>query len=395
MKLFFFYLSCFFGFIAGHMVNYSAIMYSLQVFDSSLLAGVAYSLCFGPPIIFGWLAGSYIDRYSAKWVLLVSQNAFILGAVGMCLVMLYEPVHSMLYFLTSSFFIGIAWSFVAPARLASMGQYVPQEKLPQAMIVLNLLIMLGFGLAPVLLTQILQFVGWPGVAKTCIVLFVLSSLLLMNAPNKHKRLGHQNLKQEWQACFSELKTLPVIPQLLFAAIVGYLMMGPMQVVLPQIAEGQLGLDTVQKGQYLGLIALSLIIGGLLAMVLKKYLPIGRAILVMLCFCGLSLALLGAISSLWLSCVVLVVGTTLAGITISFIVAALQAFTPEHIRGRVMSIYTVISQVVSAMAGVFAGAVAQGVSVPSGLYFVAIILVVLALCLAFKAFHLKGFVKFPS
>jgi hypothetical protein len=32
------------AFVAGHMVNYSAIMYSLEMFDSSLLAGLAYGL---------------------------------------------------------------------------------------------------------------------------------------------------------------------------------------------------------------------------------------------------------------------------------------------------------------------------------------------------------------
>ena len=395
MKLFLFYLSCFFGFIAGHMVNYSAIMYSLQTFDSSLLAGVAYSLCFGPPIIFGWLAGSYIDRYSAKRVLLVSQNSFILGVTGMLLVMLYEPENSVFYFLLSSFFVGIAWSFVAPSRLAAVGQYVSREKMPQAMIVLNLLIMLGFGLAPVLLTQIQEQLGWPGVAMTCMTLFTASSLLLLNAPNNHKRLSHQNLRQEWQECFSELKKIPVIPQLLFAAIVGYLMMGPMQVVLPQIADQQLGLGNVEKGQYLGLIALSLIIGGIAAMRLRTVLPIGKSMLVMLLLCGVSLALLGSITSLWLSCLVLVVGTTLAGITVSFIVAALQTFTPEHIRGRVMSIYTIISQVISATAGMFAGALAQGISVPSGLYGIALLFVVLTILLAIKATHLKAFVRFPD
>ena len=71
-KLWVFYMSCFCAFLAGHMVNYSAIMYSLEAFDSSMLAGVAYGFCFGPPIIFGWVAGAYIDRYSAKKVLLLA-----------------------------------------------------------------------------------------------------------------------------------------------------------------------------------------------------------------------------------------------------------------------------------------------------------------------------------
>ena len=172
-------------------------------------------------------------------------------------------------------------------------------------------------------------------------------------------------------------------------------MGPMQVVLPQIADHQLGLGNVEKGQYLGLIALSLIIGGIAAMKLRTVLPIGKSMLFMLLLCGVSLALLGSITSLWLSCLVLVIGTTLAGITVSFIVAALQSFTPEHIRGRVMSIYTIISQVISATAGMFAGAIAQGISVPSGLYAVALLFVVLTIFLAIKATHLKAFVRFPD
>ncbi len=394
MKLFLFYLSCFFGFVAGHMVNYSAIMYSLQEYGSSTLAGTAYGLCFGPPIIFGWLAGAYIDRYSAKKVLLISQNAFILGVLGMLLVMELEPQQSTVYFLLSCFSIGIAWSFVAPSRLAAVGQYVSKEKLPQAMIVLNLLIMLGFGLAPIILTQLKEHLGWPAVALTSMGLFIASSLLLIGAPNKHTRLSHQNLKQEWKECFVELKNLPLIPQLLFCAVIGYLMMGPMQVVLPQIAGQQLGLNGIQKGQYLGLIALSLILGGLAAMKLKSVLPIGRSLLVMLLLCGSSLALLGYITSLWLSCIVLVVGTTFAGVSVSFIVASLQTFTPEHIRGRVMSIYTIISQVVSASAGLLAGAIAQEVNVPTGLYVIALIFLVLTIWLALKGGALKSFSRFP-
>ncbi len=390
MKKLYFYLSCLLGFVAGHMLNYSAIMYSLQAFESSLLAGAAYAFCFGPPIVFGWIAGAYIDRYSAKKVLLVAQNAFILGAAGMLLVMFVQPENSIFYFLACCFFVGIAWSFVAPARLAAIGQYVSKDELPQAMIVLNLLVMLGFGLAPIVLTQILDRFDWIGVALTCLCMFIISSLMLINAPNAHKRVSHKNLKQEWQECLLELKQVPVIMQLLFAAIVGYLMMGPMQVVLPQIAQIQLGLNTVEKGQYLGLIAMSLIIGGVAAMKLKTILPIGKSMLVMLMLCGISIGLLGKISTLWLSCAVLIIGTTLAGISVSFIVAALQAFTPEHIRGRVMSIYTIISQVISASAGLLAGAVAQGVSVPSGLYVIALMFIVFTVLLAINARHLKAF-----
>lgn len=226
MKIFVFYLSCFLAFVAGHMLNYSAIMYSLAKFDSSLLAGVAYGFCFGTPIVFGWLAGAYIDRYSAKKVLLLAQNFFILGGIGMLLVEVFHPDWPVLLFLISSFSVGIAWGFVAPARLASLGQYVEIDKLPQATITYNLLVMIGFGLAPILLTQIVEAFDWQGVALTSIGLFIISSVLLLNAPNQHTRTSHNHLLHEWQECFSQIKQIPVIAQLLFAAIIGYLLMGP-------------------------------------------------------------------------------------------------------------------------------------------------------------------------
>jgi MFS family permease len=393
MKLIIFYMSCFLAFVAGHMVNYTAILYSLAEFESSSLAGLAYGFCFGPPVFFGWIAGAYIDRYSPKRVLLIAQNFFIVGALGMLCVMVFKPNYAIAFFLLSSFSIGIGWAFVAPARLSSMGNYVKGDQLAQATITFNLLVMLGFGLAPIIITQVQAWLDWQGVAGLSIGMFILSSLLLVNAPNVHKRLSHEKLKQEWAECFEQMKRTPVIAQLLFAAIIGYLMMGPMQVVLPQIAETQLGLDDQQKGQYLGLIALSLIIGGVAAMKLKSYVPIGRSIIMLLFVCGSSLVLIGGITNVWLSCAVLIIGTSLAGMIVSFIVGGLQHVTPVAIRGRVMSIYTIISQVVSAMAGVLAGAIAQGLNVPSSLFFIGGVFICLTFILMIKGKHLLGFKAF--
>jgi len=393
MKLFIFYVSCFLAFVAGHMVNYTAILYSLAEFESSWLAGLAYGFCFGPPIIFGWVAGAYIDRYSSKRVLLIAQNFFIVGALGMLTVMWLEPEYSIALFLLSSFCVGIGWAFVAPSRLSSMGNYVTGDQLAQATITFNLLVMLGFGLAPIIITQVQLWVDWQGVTILSIAMFVLSSVLLINAPNIHKRLSHDKLKKEWLDCFDYLKQIPIIAQLLFAAIIGYMMMGPMQVILPQIADTQLGLNAQEKGQYLGLIALSLIIGGVAAMQLKRYLPIGRSIVVMLFLCGVSIGMIGYIEVVWLSCAALILGTSLAGMIVSFIVAGLQQFTPVAIRGRVMSIYTIISQVISAMSGVLAGAIAQGMSVPLSLYVISGLFIVTTLWLGLKGRHLLAFRRF--
>jgi len=390
MPLIVFYVSCFLAFIAGHMLNYTAILFALEFFESSTIAGIAYGLCFGPPIIFGWIAGAYIDRYGAKTVLLLAQNLFILGGLGMLLVIAVQPSYSLLLFLLSNVLVGIAWAFVAPARYACLGQYMGVDRLGQSTITLNLLVMLGFGLAPIILTQIESHLSWQWVAIIAVSMFTLSSLMLVSAPNQHIRLSHQNLKQEWRDCFSQLKQFPVITQLLLAAIIGYLLMGPMQVVLPQIAKINLQLNTVETGQYLGLIAVALIVGGLLAMKLKHIVHIGKSIALLLLLAGIFVALLGRIEWVWLSCIVLLVGTTMAGVIVSFIVAGLQHNTPQAIRGRVMSMYTIISQVISAMAGVLAGTIADIFSPSVSLYLVGVIFVVASLVLALKAKALMEF-----
>ena len=52
-----FFLSCLAAFTAGHIVNYSVIMYAQEVLHSDLLAGIGFGLCFGPPLVQGWYAG--------------------------------------------------------------------------------------------------------------------------------------------------------------------------------------------------------------------------------------------------------------------------------------------------------------------------------------------------
>lgn len=387
-----FYASCFLAFVAGHILNYSAIFYSLELFESSLIAGLAYGLCFGPPIVFGWVAGAYIDRYSAKRVLLLAQNLFVLGAAFMFWVVVHPEQKLVWLFLLASGCIGIAWAFVAPSRFAYLFQFAKgqEELLAKSTVILNLLVMLGFGLAPIVLTQVRDTMGWPWVIMIAFIAFIVSSVLIVKGPNQHERRHHQNLREEWQDCFKQLCSQPLLMQLLFAAIIGYLMMGPMQVILPQIAEQKLGLTKVQTGSYLGLIAVSLIVGGSIAIGLRSRLPIGKTILSLLLVCGFCIGLLGWVEQLWLSCLLLVVGTTCAGIVVSFIVASIQNQAKQQLRGRIMSMYTIISQVVSATSGLVAGAIAAFLSPSASLYMIGCLFVICTLAMWMGAKSMMAF-----
>ena len=155
MKLAFFLCSCLMAFLAGHMVNYSIIFLALEWFDSHAIAGLGYGLCFGPPLILGWIAGVYCDRYSPRKVLLVMQNSFFVSLVLLYLALTASGNAQIALLLSAALFSGIGWSFVAPARFATLPYYVKPQKLMTAAIALNLMVMTGFGLAPKYINEVI------------------------------------------------------------------------------------------------------------------------------------------------------------------------------------------------------------------------------------------------
>lgn len=361
-----FYLSCLLAFTGGHMVNYTVILYLQEKVGSDGLSGVGFGLSFGSSIVFGWFAGVLCDRMAPTRVIHAAQGLFIL-----CLAGLWgtdagasNPVAGTLL---SAFLGGLAWSFVGPARLASLGQIAPPDKLKPATIVFNLQVLLGFGLAPVLIGLVRSYQGWPAVFATGMGLFALSSLLLLGIHTQGNRLQSQGLAQELREGFAAVGANPLLAQLLLAAIMAYAMTGPMQILLPKLAREVLGLSELQRGAYLGLMALALILGGIAALLLSKRLHHGAAIFGGTAAASLLFASLAQWSHASISAAALAGMGLLGGMAISFIVAGIQAQAPAVLRGRIMSIYSIISQVVPAASGVAAGALVRSTSIVNAIF----------------------------
>jgi len=179
MRLAAFLLSCLLAFTAGHIINYSIIFLSLEWFNSHALAGIGYGLCFGPPIILGWFAGVYCDRYSPRHILLIAQNSYFVSLLLLYFAISSSPEIQKTLLLTAALFSGIGWSFVSPARYATLPFYLKPKNLPAGSIALNLMVMMGFGLAPMLLKQIEVNYDLPTLLVVTAVMFIFSNLLLV------------------------------------------------------------------------------------------------------------------------------------------------------------------------------------------------------------------------
>ena len=364
-----FYLSCLAAFTAGHMTNYSVVIYAQEVIRSDLLSGIGFGLCFGPPLVLGWYAGVLCDRLAPGRLIHAAQALFVLAAGllwladrGLADVSARVPL-----LVAAAALAGVGWSFVSPARMAALGQIASRAEMKPAAVLFNLFVMLGFGLGPVAIALLRRAFGWPGVFAGVALLFAASSLALLAVPTRPSERAQQPVLADIREGLAAVKTLPLLGQLMLAAMAGYLAMGPMTVLLPKLAATQLGLDELQRGAFLGTLALSLIAGGLLALGLARRVHHGHAIFAATTSAGLALAALGSTHdarvAVGLLCAVGVAG----GLALSLIVAGIQAGAAAPVRGRVVGMYTIISQVVPAASGVAAGALVQAFGVGTALH----------------------------
>lgn len=357
-----FLLSCLLAFTAGHMFNYTVILYLQEVVGSDLLAGLGFGLAFGSSIVFGWFGGVLCDRMAPGRVIHGAQALFLLGLACLWWADAGAAAEQRaVWTLVGAFCGGLAWSFVGPARLTALGQVASAAELRPLTIIFNLQVLLGFGLAPLLIGLIRSGHAWPAVQGVAAAGFVLSSLLLLRLKtHAHPVPSAQSVWADIAEGFRSVGAAPLLRQLMLAAVIGYAMTGPLQILLPKLARQQLGLSEAQRGAYLGLLALSLIVGGVLALALARRVHHGRTILGGVLLGSLLFAGLALIQTPLLSALTLAGVGLLGGMVISLVVAGIQVQAPAALRGRVMSMYAITSQVLPALSGVAAGALLRQV-----------------------------------
>ena len=359
-----FFVSCLLAFTAGHMFNYTVIMYLQEAVGSDLLSGIGFGLAFGSSIVFGWFAGVVCDRVPPHRVIHAAQALFLAGLA--CLWWAQSGAseqNRVAWVLIGAFLGGLAWSFVGPARLTTLAQMARPDELRPATIIFNLQVLVGFGLAPLLIGVVRSRAGWGAVIALAAAGFVLASLLIANLRTQANATPSGNsVWADIDEGFRVVGADPLLKQLMLAAVLAYAMTGPLQILLPKLAREVLHLSELERGAYLGLMALSLITGGISALVLARRVHHGLVVFAGIIATYLVFASLSQITSVALSATTLACVGITGGMVISLVVSGIQAHAPVAMRGRILSMYSITSQVVPALSGVAAGALVNGVGV---------------------------------
>ncbi|TGK23805.1 MFS transporter [Leptospira stimsonii] len=392
-SLIYFYINTAITLLAGNMFNYTLIIYSLDVTQSQTFAGSIFFANVSPTILFSFFVGAILDRYSRLKILYLFQTNFIVSGVILgILILLGKMNYELRYILILlSIYNGIALTFIIPGRLTLLGNLVDGKDTAKATMMLNILIIIGFGLAPMFVGLIKQKYEW------YVLFFFISSLYFVGYLSltfvKIKETVHTEKETIWfglKRGFVFLRSESLSIELLILTMFAIFMVGPMQVVLPQFAKNILFLNERERGLYMGMLGLGLLIGGIAARLLHDRFHRGYTMLGATFLSGLTVLAVANFPVTIISAFLLLFVGVLGGLLSALIPSTLQIITPDNVRGRVMSFYSLVFQATPAISGLITGKLADNYGQPWSIGFSGGFIIVCSIFCAISFAKLRAF-----
>ncbi|XDD49949.1 MFS transporter [Leptospira sp. WS92.C1] len=387
-----FYINTAITLLAGNMFNYSLIIYSLDITKSQTFAGSIFFANVSPTILFSFFVGAFLDRYSRLKILYLFQTNFIISGIilGSLISFGWMSYDFRYILILLSIYNGLSLTFIIPGRLTLLGNLVEAKDAGKATMMLNILIIMGFGLAPMVVGLIKQNYDWNVLFFSIASIYFFGYLFLtfVKIPESvipEKETIWIGLKRG--VAFLKSETLSI--ELLVLTAFAVFMVGPLQVVLPQFAKNILFLDEKGRGLYMGMLGIGLLIGGIGARVLHHKFHIGRMMLVATFLSGVTVLGISNITIPAVSSLLLLTVGILGGLLTALIPSTLQIITPDGVRGKVMSFYSLIFQTTPALSGLLTGKLADAYGQPWSLGFSGGFIIVFSVLFAFAFSKLRA------
>lgn len=338
----------------------TSVAVPVQVYDmthSSFWVGALGFVNLVPLIVFGLWGGAVADHMDRRKLLFVSSCVMwgatlllflqaLLGLDNLWLIMVIVAVQAM----------GFAVS--SPTRSAIIPRLLDEPLIPAAN-TLNFTVMMGAGFAGPLLAGVL-LATWNYAAAYALdaVLFTLvlyAALRLPAIPPLGEVTGTPGLR----SVIDGLRFLVTQPVLLMSFVVDIIAMGIAmpRALFPEVAEARFGGEGA-VGWLFAAIALGAVVGGLSSGWVGRVRRQGLALVAAIAIWGVAVAAAGLAHSLWLAVVLLALGGFADLISSVFRQTILQTYAPDHMRGRLQGVFTVVVAGGPRLGDVRAGAVAS-------------------------------------
>jgi MFS family permease len=309
--------------------------------------------------------GGYIaDRFSRRTVVIVTQSvsmvlAFILAALTLTNTVRVREVFVL------AILLGVVNSFDIPARQAFLSEMVSREDMINAIALNSSMFngarIVGPAIAGLLVARIGE--GWCFFANGISYIAVISGLLLMRLTPFIRQQSAGSAFETIREGFGYVwKTRPVLA---FLAIVGILSFAglPYLVLMPIYADRIFHSGAGGLGVLMGLAGLGALIGALMLASRTVLTGLTRWTGISLVVFSAALLVFAFSKILWLSyAMLLIIGFT-GMIQMGSANTLVQSMVPDNLRGRVMSVYSMMYMGVGPVGALIAGFAADKIGAP--------------------------------
>jgi MFS family permease len=336
----------------------------LRLTDSPALLGLAAAASSAPVLLFSLQAGAIVDRVSKRQLLIVTQIVAMLLAAILALLTMSGLVQVWHVF-ALAVLLGIVNAFDAPARQSFTVEMVGREDLLNAIALNSSIFNAARTVGPAVAGLVVAWVG-EGLAfafnASSFVLVIISLLMMRLPPFVRPEGGRRggDLREGLAYIAGEPRVSALLTQAAAISLFCFVHIP----LLPVFARDVLGVGADGLGALAAASGLGALLAALLLAQLGDRLPRGRLLIAAaLVYPGLMI-LFTAMPTLPLAMLVLGLAGWAGVTTMALTNTLIQSIVPDRLRGRVMSVFTLLLMGASPMGGMLAGVVAQLVgSVP--------------------------------
>ena len=341
-----------------------------------------------PIFLLSPLAGLVADRWPRRAVVIATQTtsmllAFILA--GLTLTGHLTGRVGVWEIIVLATMLGIVNAFDVPARQSFFIEMVGRDDLLNAIALNSSMFNLARVAGPAIAGALVAIVGegWCFLLNGVSYLAVIAGLLMMRI-EKSKRVhdGVAPLEKLREGFRFARHTKPIRALLVLVSIVSFMAL-PYTVLMPIFAVKILHGGASAYGTLMGAVGMGAMFGALMLAMRQQLRGLGNFVAYSAVGLGFSLVLLSASHWFWISFTILI----LSGFTMMMQFTAtntlIQAMVPDQLRGRVMSIYSMMFLGMSPLGSLLAGWLADRIGAP-----VTVAIGGLASCLGGLAFARK-------
>jgi len=358
-------------FFAGQFVSLTgtwmqSVAQSLLVYrltGSVILLGLIGFASQIPVFLLAPLGGATADRYNRHKILIITQSVAMALAFVLAWLTLSGNIQIWHLFVIAAGF-GIANAFDIPTRQAFAVDMVGKEDLINAIALNSSMFngarIIGPAIAGILVALVGE--GWCFLGNAVSYIAVITGLLLMKiTPVIRPRIG-STIANIAEGFGYVAGTKPIRALLLLLGLVSLMGM-PYAILMPIFADKYLGGGSDTLGYLMGASGFGALVAALVLASRRQVFGLGRWVAIACGAFGVSIVLFSFSRSFWLSVLLLIpVGFSMMT-QMSSSNTLVQAMIPDALRGRVMSVYSMMFMGMAPFGALLAGSLAEIIGAP--------------------------------